>query len=108
MLLKNICGMKCFGAAMMLSLCCAVVPSASAVSQDDIQSCREAVVEQGLYDISEHRLRYVSQKGNRTRTLKLVAIPNGDGERFELTCRLNFKNKVVAINEHELTKLAKK
>lgn len=107
MLLKNIYGMKYFGAAVMLSVCCLFTPSATAASQSDIQSCRAAIVDQGLYDISKHRLRYVSQKGNRTRTLKLVAIPNGDGDRFELTCRLNFKNKVVAINDHALTKLVK-
>ena len=47
------------------------------------------------------------KKATVPRTLKLVAIPNGDGDRFELTCRLNFKNKVVAINDHALTKLVK-
>ena len=108
MLLNYMKSIKPLGALITLSLCCAVAPSASAVSQSDIQSCRAAVIEQGLHDISEHRLRFVSEKGSRTRTLKLVAIPNGDGDRFELTCRLNFKNKVVAINDHMLTKLVKK
>ena len=108
MLLKYVSSFKILSAAMVLSLCCVTAPLASAVSQSDIQACRTAVVEQGLYDISDHRLRFVSEKGNRTRTLKLVAIPNNDGDRFELTCRLNYKNKVVAINDHTLTKLVKK
>ncbi|MEP6343041.1 MAG: hypothetical protein ABJ275_06975 [Maricaulaceae bacterium] len=107
MLSKYVSSIKALSAALMLSLCCAA-PSASAVSQDDIQACRTAVMEQGLYDISDYRLRFISEKGNRTRTIKLVAIPNNGGKRMKLTCRLNFKNKVVAINDHDLTKLAKK
>lgn len=104
---KYVSSVKILSVAMVLFLCCAA-PLASAVTQDDIQACRTAVTAQGLYDISDYRLRFISEKGNRNRTLKFVAIPNNDGERFKLTCRLNFKNKVVAINEHDVTKLAKK
>ena len=108
MLLKNICGMKCMGAAMMLSLCFLFVPFASSGTQDDIETCRTAITQQNVYDISDYRLRYISSKGKRNRVIKLEAIPNKDGERFKITCQLDRKNKVVAINDHELTKLAKK
>ena len=93
-------------AAFMLMGCCLFSASASAGTQKDIQSCRAAITAQGTYDISQHRLRYLSHKGNRTRIVKLEAIPYKSGERFKLTCQLDRKNKVVAINDQAFTKLA--
>jgi len=79
---------------------------ALAGTQSDIQTCRTAITEQGTFDISEHRLRFVSKKGNRTRTIKLKAIPIKDGERFTVTCKIDRKNLVLAINDIPTAKLA--
>ena len=78
---------------------------ALAGTQSDIEACRTAITEQGTFDISEHRLRFMSKKGSATRTLKLKAIPIKDGERFTVTCKLNRKNLVVAINDKAMPKL---
>jgi len=59
----------------------------------------------GTFDISKHRLRFMSKKGSATRTLKLKAIPIKDGERFTLTCKLNRKNLVLAINDKAMPKI---
>jgi len=94
--------------ALMLLTCCFFSTSATAGTQKDIESCRTAITAQGTYDISEHRLRYLSSKGNRNRVLKLEAIPNKTGERIQITCQLNRKSKVVAINDVALVRLAEK
>ncbi len=79
---------------------------AMAGTQSDIQTCREAVSAQGKMDISDHRLKFISKKGNKTRSLKLRAIPKKGGESFVFTCQLNRKDLVLAINGAPLKKLA--
>lgn len=107
MLFKNIHMPYAKTTLFMMLGCCLFSMPASAATQKDIQSCRIAIATQGTYDISEHRLRYVSQKGKRNRVIKLEAIPNKSGERYKLTCHLDRKNKVVAINEQPFSKLAR-
>lgn len=79
---------------------------AMAGTQADIQTCRETISAQGKLDISAHRLKFLSKKGNRTRTLKLKAVAKNGGESFILTCQLNRKDIVLAINDTPLTQLA--
>jgi len=78
---------------------------AMAGTQSDIQACRAAITQAGTYDLSDHRLRYMSKKGNRLRTLTLKAIPAKGGESFIIKCQLNRKNLVVVINDQSTAKL---
>ena len=98
---------KVVGATLMVLGFTALSAPASAGTQKDIQACRTAITAQGTYDISEHRLRYLSHKGNRNRVFKLEAIPHKKGERFKLTCHLDRKRTVTAINDQPLLKLVK-
>ena len=95
--------------AVITALCasCLLSAPASAGTQKDIQACRAAITAHGTYDISQHRLRYLSHKGNRSPVIKLEAIPNKSGERFKLTCQLDRKRTVIAINDQSLVKLVK-
>ena len=55
--------------------------------QDDIKACGDMAVEKGLISEDGTRLRYVSDKGNKNRTLTLEAIVVG-GENVTLECQM--------------------
>lgn len=86
--------------------CLMIAAPATAGTQSDIQTCRDAITAQGTYDISAHRLKFISKKDGRVRRLTLKAVPNKGGESFMVTCRINRKNLVVAINDKASTQLA--
>jgi len=83
---------------------------AFAGSQDDVQSCREAITVQTPGILDGYRLRFKNKKGYKNRMIALEAIPNkkSAGERFTLTCRLNQTRQVLAVNTTKVTKFAQK
>lgn len=87
-----------------------IATPAFAGTQDDVQSCREAITVQQPGILDGYRLRFKGQKGYKTPVISLEAIPNkkSAGERFKVTCRLNHKDQVMAVNTTKVTKFAKK
>ena len=56
--------------------------------------------------MDEYRLRFEGQKGFRTRTIFLTAIPKTDGEAFEFECYIK-RNEVTALKFDEMLLAAK-
>lgn len=84
------------------------VPAQAATSQQDVQTCREAIANKDSTNLSAYRLRFERSKGNNQgRVLTIKAIPNKDGQAFRFTCTLN-KNIVTALNGSPVVKFAKR
>lgn len=71
--------------------------SVLASTQDDIQSCREALTEKGEIDMDAYRLSFKKKKGNSNRTLTLEALPNSEGDKYLVTCTLS-KSTVTEVS----------
>lgn len=67
--------------------------------QDDISACGAAAVEAGLIEADGTLLRFVSDEGNRDRTLTLKAI-GGDAEPVLLDCKMK-RSKVLEVVRSE-------
>jgi hypothetical protein len=82
-----------------LSACAllAVAVPAHAGTQEDIQTCRDALTVKGEIDMAEYRLSFKKKKGNSTRTLTMEAIPNGEGQKYLVSCTLS-KSAVTEIS----------
>jgi len=76
---------------------------AFAASQDDVAACRAAFTTMAPSTLDGYRLRFKSEKGYKNRVVSFEAIPNkpSTGERFKLTCRLNQKKTVLAVNTNK-------
>ena len=87
----------------------AAMPAHAATSQEDVQTCRVAMTEQGDVNMDAYRLRFEYVKGNsQGRTVQLKAIPNTKkGSAFRVRCELN-KNQVVALNTTSRVRFAKR
>lgn len=83
---------------------------AFAASQTDVSACRAATVKQSPGLLDGYRLRFKKEKGYQNRVISFEAIPNkaSAGERFKLTCRLNHKRTVLAVNTNKEIKYAQK
>ena len=64
--------------------------------QDDIQACGEAAVEAGLIQADGTTLRFVSDQGNRNRTLTLKAITDG-AEPVLLDCKMKRRTVLEVV-----------
>jgi len=71
-----------------------------AASQSDVTACRAAIIEKTPNLLEGYRLRFKDENGYKNRVMSFEAIPNkpSAGERFKLTCKLNQKNIVLAVN----------
>ena len=84
---RNTLGLGLFGATI------ALVPANAADWGDQVDLCAAAITEQGIADADAHRVKFVSGKGSRTKTLILKLTPRGEGEAFKVECVV--KRKVV-------------
>jgi hypothetical protein len=84
-----------------------IATPAMATSNKDVQKCRTALTAQGDLNMSDYRLRFERQDGQRTKTLHFKAIPHDGGEVVDVTCTLK-RSKVLALNtgSGEVTMLA--
>lgn len=82
-----------FAAAALAALVGAAAHAASI--QDDISACGEAAVAADLIQEDGTTLRFVSDEGNRNRTLTLKAI-TGDAEPIVLDCKMK-RRKVLEV-----------
>ena len=75
----------------------AAAPHAASASsiQEDIEACGAVAVETGLIEADGTSLRFVSDEGNRNRTLTLKAI-TGDAEPVTLDCKMK-RRKVEEV-----------
>jgi len=73
---------------------------AHAVTKKDVQKCRDAATQETSIDMSDYRLRFVNEKGNRNRVITFKAIPHNSGESFEFTCNIKRANveKITLLN----------
>jgi len=70
-------------------------PAFAQSTQDQIGTCRTEIAQQKLLDMDNHRLKFKSSKGSRTRTLNLVAIPTDGGDRVPVVCKVSRSGKVT-------------
>lgn len=104
---------RTFKAAAILSavMTVSLATPAVAASQNDVKQCRTAMTTQSNINMTDYRLRFVSETGHRTRVMTLKAIPfkaarkNGTSA-FDFTCTLS-RNSVIAVNRIGSTQFAK-
>jgi hypothetical protein len=74
--------------------------SASAFDiQDDIKACGAAAEEAGLIQANAYTLRFVSDQGNRNRTLVVDAI-TGPSQHVTVTCKMK-RSQVLSASAGE-------
>jgi len=71
---------------------------AHATSNGDVEKCRVALTEQSATDMSNYRLSYDREEGNRTKTIYFTAVSNDGGENLNVTCTIK-RSKVLAVND---------
>ncbi len=83
-----------------------MAPAALAATQGDVVACRAAMTTQSPDVLEGFRLRFKKERGFQNRVISFEAIPNkpSAGPRFNVTCYLNQKNIVLAINTHKAVK----
>jgi len=83
-------------------------PANAATTQQDVQTCREAMDNRAGVDLSDYRLRFEYKKGNNQgRTLTIKAIPRKNGQSFRFSCTLD-KDTVTALNGTPTVKFAQR
>tara|TARA_R110002020_G_scaffold105570_9_gene246160 strand:+ start:2252 stop:2707 length:456 start_codon:yes stop_codon:yes gene_type:complete len=71
---------------------------AFAASNGDVEKCRAALTEQSEMDMSNYRLSYDREEGNRTKTIYFTAVSTDGGEDLNVTCTIK-RSKVLAVND---------
>ena len=70
--------------------------AAAAGLQDDIKTCGAAAVENGLIEEDGTRLRFVSDRGNRNRTLVLKALRD-EAEDVTVSCLMKRRDVIEVV-----------
>ena len=69
-----------------------------AASNGDVEKCRAALTEQSEMDMSNYRLSYDREEGNRTKTIYFTAVSTDGGKDLNVTCTIK-RSKVLAVND---------